>query len=63
MDSNPIRGCYFLFLAFTLYTLHPSPKIHHKSVKNVVFTLFPCSVRKFFVPLCPQCARELCTEY
>ena len=38
-------------LASTPYTLHPTPETHHKSVKNIVFTLFPCSVRNFFVSL------------
>ena len=45
----------------TPYTLHLEPNPHHKSVKNVVFTLFPCSVRNFFVSLrresTPGCLR------
>ena len=61
-----VMGCTLRFLSQDiprLYTLHPTlyarlrsaphstPKTHPKSVKNVVFTLFPCSVRFFFVSL------------
>ena len=48
---------YTASLLATPYTLrqtalaHLTPKTHPKSVKNIVFTLFPCSVRFFFVPL------------
>ena len=71
-----LGGCTLSILAQDiprLYTLHPTlyarlrsaphstPKTHPKSVKNVVFTLFPCSVRKIFVSLrresTPGCLR------
>ena len=66
MDSNPIRGCYFLFLAFTLYastpyTLHPTPKTHPKSVKKHSFYSFPLLSPIFFRIFAPQ--RSVNPEY